>query len=451
MCGIVGVAGKLLAKHEGIFADLLTICQLRGRHATGVVAVKTNNDVEFVKETGTPERILDSKEYDRKITAGLNKVLIGHCRHATIGRHVRDNAHPFNYENVIGVHNGTLRDWRTKPIHPTTDIEVDSDWLYATINEFGVEETIRELHEQGAWALSYWNKTTHSLNFIRNKERPLFFAWNEAKDVMWWASEAWMLWAVERKDTCAVLTEETNQWTVPLPVNTLWSFDVNITAQKEKVFTYRQMIEVEAERKTTSNFTKGSHTATGFHNNGYHWGNRAIPTLPTPSNKGGSSVESPFLLDNELDDDIPLLGPPQDPQEGKTTSSSSATQSNGNSSTTTGLAPATNKQKRSSKPKLSLVSKTSEPEPTTNRKKSSNESEGCTANTRPIRKDTTFRTVAGIPFISSISRGVELSEEEFIKNTDCRCFWCKEKIEELEEVHTLLQGGKAFVCIRCEQ
>src|SRR5690606_18964818 len=47
----------------------------------------------------------------------------------------------------------------------------------------------------GAWALMWYNRDEDSFNILRNKERPLHFAWKKNKKVLYIASESWMLYA----------------------------------------------------------------------------------------------------------------------------------------------------------------------------------------------------------------------------------------------------------------
>jgi len=45
----------------------------------------------------------------------------------------------------------------------------------------------------GAMALVWWDKTAHKLNIIRNKQRPMQFAYSEDGKILMYASESWML------------------------------------------------------------------------------------------------------------------------------------------------------------------------------------------------------------------------------------------------------------------
>jgi len=52
----------------------------------------------------------------------------------------------------------------------------------------------------GAWALVWWDKGEETLNFLRNKERPLWIAFTKSNDTLFWASELWMLEGVLRRN-----------------------------------------------------------------------------------------------------------------------------------------------------------------------------------------------------------------------------------------------------------
>ena len=145
MCGIVGMAGDISLKDLEIFEDLLDVCQLRGRDSTGVVRVnRQGTDYTWAKQVGPPTYLLDSRDYHRKISQAGMSVLIGHCRHKTIGNLDRASAHPFDIEEhgIVGVHNGTLKNYYSFPQHKTGN--VDSLTLYERIAQEGPEVTFSE-------------------------------------------------------------------------------------------------------------------------------------------------------------------------------------------------------------------------------------------------------------------------------------------------------------------
>jgi len=120
---------------------------------------------------------------------------IGHNRHGTIGRNIKTNAHPFEILDedggclVVGAHNGTLKNKHVLEDHAL--FGTDSEALFYNIAIHGLEETLPKI--EGAWALTYYDHVKETLCVIRNKERTLFFAFEEGKKTIIWASEIWMI------------------------------------------------------------------------------------------------------------------------------------------------------------------------------------------------------------------------------------------------------------------
>lgn len=189
MCGHVGVAGDINVNIEKILRSMLIFDSLRGEDSTGVAVVrKTDGNVFLAKHLGDPFQLFDSRAFERALR-NSNKVIIGHNRYATQGAVSTRNAHPFDFETLVGAHNGTLTNKYKLVDHG--NFTVDSENLYHHIEQKGLKHAIETA--EGAWALVWWDKVEESLNFLRNKERPLHFCYTMDYKTLFWASEAWML------------------------------------------------------------------------------------------------------------------------------------------------------------------------------------------------------------------------------------------------------------------
>ena len=189
MCGLVGIAGRVNQPEEKMFKRMLELDTIRGPHSTGIVSVNRQRQVSLIKKVGTPWDLYQYKGYD-DIMRRQHSVLLGHNRWATKGAVNAVNAHPFVCGDLIGMHNGTLRNQSLLLDH--RDFDVDSENIYHHMNEHGVSDTVAKMH--GAFALTWYNKADHTLNFIRNSERPLWgAAVGDAGATLAWASEPFIL------------------------------------------------------------------------------------------------------------------------------------------------------------------------------------------------------------------------------------------------------------------
>lgn len=167
------------------------------------------------KVVGNPFESFDHRGW-KNVVAGVNKVMIGHNRFATTGKINKANAHPFEFDRVVGVHNGTLRNkYKLLEGHK---FDVDSEALYHHINEKGIDDAINTA--EGAWALVWYDKEASTLNFLRNNERPMNIVFSEDFRTMYWASEAWMLTAILGRDA----VKHTD--IVKLPEDVLYSYQI---------------------------------------------------------------------------------------------------------------------------------------------------------------------------------------------------------------------------------
>jgi len=195
MCGHVGVAGTMAKVDIDVFNDLLYFDTLRGPHSTGVAAVNrnsTNRSWDLLKRVGPAYQLMENKRYDSVVSLG-NSAIIGHNRHATVGKINNANAHPFEFEHIVGAHNGTIPWDERSSIIGGDKFDTDSEGIFNMINEFGIEQTIPELY--GAWALVWYDKRDHTLNMLRNDQRDLFYVISKSGRTIYWASESAMLHA----------------------------------------------------------------------------------------------------------------------------------------------------------------------------------------------------------------------------------------------------------------
>lgn len=203
MCGLVGIAGKLQVNDEDIMKRLLVLDFFRGPHSTGLAAITTDEkvrDSEILKMAVNPIDFFGLKAFDRLLSAYQRKAFIGHNRYATVGKIDNLNAHPFNFGHIYGAHNGTLftKDWDNLDEMSGEKTAVDSAGLYAAIAACGVEEVIPSIttgdtSREGAWALTWYDEKENTMNFIRNKHRPLWYAFDKEFKRIVWASEYHMI------------------------------------------------------------------------------------------------------------------------------------------------------------------------------------------------------------------------------------------------------------------
>lgn len=117
--------------------------------------------------------------------------MIGHVRASTMGADKDYNAHPFEYDHIILVHNGTITNHHTLEKAIET---VDSAAVAANMAAKGELETLEKL--DGGYSLVWYNAKDDSLNFARNDRKPMAIAFVKGKNEMFFSSEYSTLWNV---------------------------------------------------------------------------------------------------------------------------------------------------------------------------------------------------------------------------------------------------------------
>lgn len=201
MCGQCGVIADWISQNEtAMFKMLLRLNAFRGPHSTGVLGVSKpglKSSKVPLKPTVWKEARdsweylyfadLDKKERKKELFTTTDKrLLMGHCRWATVGKISAKNAHPFVFPNVIGMHNGTIK----KKFKGADDFETDSEALYKLINDVGPKEALQEVETfDSAYALQWFDLKNATVNFVRNDKRPLHFAYTQSRQALFWSSD----------------------------------------------------------------------------------------------------------------------------------------------------------------------------------------------------------------------------------------------------------------------
>lgn len=293
MCGLVGIAGDIGYAHKEAFKQLLIVDQVRGMHGTGAASVGASGDVDWVKRGGDAGQLIDLKTFDRVVSV-TRKALIGHNRHATLGAHTSDNAHPFDFKNVIGAHNGTLPINTRRLLKGYTKYDTDSEALYSQINDGinegkpwqdAVADTIGLL-DDGAWALSMYIKTERKLAFLRNKERPFYYTLADEGKILAWASESWMLYSVLGRNGIAI---DEQAKVLGLAEDSMIWFDIPKAGDKfhapGRIKIMGAPKKVVQTHYASSNFTPGSTTKTE-HTAAHHTTSTKVLPFPNDNKKG---------------------------------------------------------------------------------------------------------------------------------------------------------------------
>lgn len=192
MCGLWGVSstGEVDLTDLGRLQDLAILSELRGVHSAGLFAVyESQKQIHITHEKAavTASQLLSRSQKLPPLFKDEKVYLIaGHSRHATVGKINAENAHPFISGDIIGMHNGTVKDYVPEDSEIT-----DSEKIIQDIDKNGLKQTLKDI-SNGAYALVFADKKTGTVNFIRNKERTLFF-FDAGMGVTYWSSEYGML------------------------------------------------------------------------------------------------------------------------------------------------------------------------------------------------------------------------------------------------------------------
>lgn len=209
MCGLWGAIGRIRDSELKVLYRLALVSVLRGVDSTGMAIVGEDNSVDVYKKTLPSYDFINLPTVVSKLeeSSGKARAIIGHCRAKTVGENSIANSHPFEFDNLVGAHNGTIDRsciWSYLDPHPKK-FGTDSEAIFSKLSE-SAKVSNKDLPDfksvvsklEGAWALTVWDKVNNQLQILRNSERTLYCVTSEDDKTLFWASDAHMLrFAVE--------------------------------------------------------------------------------------------------------------------------------------------------------------------------------------------------------------------------------------------------------------
>lgn len=302
MCGLVGVIGSALPENaKKAFYDLIYLDVLRGEDSTGVAAISNAYDdkteVELFKSLGGATEFFwehNLWKKGRSLTTKPVDIFIGHNRFATQGAVTAANAHPFEFDNVVGAHNGTVNKWSMKDFTGYKEFDIDSQIIYSHLSH---TQNVNDVWKDadGALALSWYDKQRKQMNLIRNIQRPLYFAYSQDNKQVFWASESWMIMVAMSRQGI------TRHDVLECKPNQLYTFQINDT---KEVFHTETEVPPFVEKKWQGNhFGYGRNYYDGWddwqpqqqqgnHKGGQQQKKQEAPTLPPK--KGANLIITEF-------------------------------------------------------------------------------------------------------------------------------------------------------------
>lgn len=180
MCGIYGYMDfrkRGLDRREiKVLRGMAVAGTLRGWDGAGIFFREAGKqEVFFKKEPKTGAELMDKDSWEYMLND--NRFVVGHNRAATLGSINKENTHPFSYNGVTGVHNGTVHGW--KNAFPDATATMDSMAIMEALGEADpTDEAASKVLSSlgsGAYALVWYDSRVHELRFARNDQRPLYF------------------------------------------------------------------------------------------------------------------------------------------------------------------------------------------------------------------------------------------------------------------------------------
>lgn len=164
MCGIFGMVGKDIDFQK--FRILSILNKERGKDSSGMYI-----DGNIIRDVVASDSLLKTiVTDDEEVKINL---CLGHTRKASVGSVTLDNTHPFEIDNIIGAHNGTLTNTEELAKLTGQKFDVDSKYIFYLLSILPAEEVVKKL--EGSFAMWWIDKTKENKLFLFRKMSPLSY------------------------------------------------------------------------------------------------------------------------------------------------------------------------------------------------------------------------------------------------------------------------------------
>jgi predicted glutamine amidotransferase len=193
---MAGAISTWFAKPEFDMLHRLGIINfMRGEDGTGMFDYVEKKDTDEIAATHYWKSLEHPVDFIRNTFDPVTKarwhknrpyMVALHTRAATQGKIEEKNQHPFVFDSIIGMHNGTIHgDFKNRK-----KFDTDSETLYHNIHKHGLRSALKDIQENdAAFALVWFDLKTKELYFLRNDKRPLNYAMAYSDKTMFWSSE----------------------------------------------------------------------------------------------------------------------------------------------------------------------------------------------------------------------------------------------------------------------
>jgi predicted glutamine amidotransferase len=176
MCGIYGFRvrkGESLSSFEATVLCTVMAREMewRGKDSWGGVVFPKEGETVANIFKGTGKVTENASEFLR--AASTAQTVLAHTRAATVGKVSKENSHPFLIGNVLGVHNGSIYNYKEMNTLYGRNFEVDSEHIFAHIND-GLD--LEELEGQGTFFYSRSDEDWKTIYLARTNNGSLFLS-----------------------------------------------------------------------------------------------------------------------------------------------------------------------------------------------------------------------------------------------------------------------------------